>query len=89
MGLWVINEGWWPFRIQQWTYFPSRPGTDNVSLPPPAVASTAVRGPVYHCPVDGHTYRTWIVQGYKPGVTNTLVDWREALDVTGGDPNKV
>jgi len=86
MGLWVINEGWGPFKIRHWTYFPGRKGDDNVNLPPPAVASTAKRGPVYNCPADGHAYRTWIVQGYKEGVTNQIVDWREKLDVTGADP---
>lgn len=88
MGKWVINEGWGPFKIRHWTFFPQRQGTDNPNLPPPSVASRAVRGPIYQS-TDGHSYRTWIVPGYKEGVTNQLVDWREKLDVTHGDPNAI
>jgi hypothetical protein len=36
---------------------------------------------------DGHKYRTWIVDPpIKGDPKQTLVDWREKLDVTGADP---
>lgn len=87
MPLWVGGEGWGPFRNHHWTFSPYREGSDNSSLPPPRVAATAIRGPVYYCPVDGHTYRTWIVDPpIKGDPKQTIVDWREKLDITKGDP---
>jgi hypothetical protein len=86
MGKWTGGGGWGPFRQYMWTYTPYLEGHDNVNLPPPAVAATATRGPVYHS-TDGHTYRTWIVDAPVKGYPKqTLVDWREKLDITNGDP---
>lgn len=89
MGLWIGGEGWGPFRNHHWTYTPYREGHDNPNLPPPRVAATAVRGPVYNS-TDGHKYRTWIVDPpIKGDPKQELVDWREKLDVTGGNPNAI
>lgn len=87
MGLWTGGGGWGPFRQHHWTYTPYSIGTDNPNLPPPRVASTAVRGAVYNS-TDGHRYRTWLVDPPLSGdPKQTIVDWREKLDLTNGDPN--
>ena len=87
MGKWIGGEGWGPFRNHHWTYSPYfEQDHDNVCLPPPRVAATAVRGPMYNS-TDGHKYRTWIVDPpIKGDPKQTLVDWREKLDITGADP---
>lgn len=86
--LWVIGEGWGPFLMRHWTHFPDRPGNDDVNLPPPSVAATARRGLPQH--EGGHIYRTWDIQGMAPtDPRQTILDKREQLDVTHGDPNQL
>ena len=89
MALWVIGEGWGPFLMRHWTHFPDRPGNDDVNLPPPSVAATARRGPPMHD--QGHVYRTWDIQGLTAAPTDRqlILDKREALDITHGDPNAI
>ena len=89
MGLWIGGEGWGPWRNHHWTYSPYREGNDSPNLPPPRVEATAVRGSVYNSS-DGHRYRTWLVDPpIKGDPKQTLVDFREKLDITAGNPNSL
>ena len=86
MGAWIKSNPpwWWPFGAGEWEYRPAAIGDENPNLPPPSITATATRGPVYNSS-DGHNYRTWMF----PGSFYQHVDWREKLDLTGGDPNAI
>lgn len=90
MGKWVGGGwSWFPGAGNHWTYSPYKEGSDNPNLPPPSVVHLSLRGAAYRCNQDGHIYRTWNVPAPRGTAIQTIVDWREKLDVTGGDPSSI